>query len=469
MVRTVVATARIPTKFEVISNPEWFAATFLKIQDKSKALIPLQWNPIQRKLMGSLASRNLVLKSRQVGITTAIQAEAFRRAVTSSQAILTLSHDSDSTELLRLMQDRYYDNCWMEGAQPARKYANASLTTYPEYDSTTAIGTAGNLKIGRGSTWTFLHGSEVAFWKDAESIIAGALQGGDPQVILESTPNGASGYFYELCMEALAGRGAWKLHFFPWWEDPTYAIPLEPGEVLTFAEDEMYLIERHNLGADQIKWRRSKQQELKRLFKQEYPEDPVSCFLTSGDSYFGEILEGVFTAPSGATYQPGHVYTMGLDWGQSSDFTFAPVFDRTTNVQVDFLHINHQPWKEMRRRIRNLYTKWHCQVAKAEVNSIGSVNVEELQADGLYIEPFETSNESKGKLMGDYYDRLENGLKLMDWGVQKSEHYSFVATQLPSGVWRLAGKDNSHDDTVIGDALGATARMQPLKARSFGR
>jgi len=31
----------------------------------------------------------------------------------------------------------------------------------------------------------------VAFWKDAEKIVAGAMQGGNPMVILESTLNGA--------------------------------------------------------------------------------------------------------------------------------------------------------------------------------------------------------------------------------------------------------------------------------------
>ena len=62
---------------------------------------------------------------------------------------------------------------------------------------------AGSLETGRGSTYSDFHGSEVAFWKDAEHIIAGALQGGNPDCVLESTQNGAMGYFYDLFMAGM--------------------------------------------------------------------------------------------------------------------------------------------------------------------------------------------------------------------------------------------------------------------------
>jgi hypothetical protein len=461
---------RVPSPREVVSDSELFASSFLHVQDKQKALVPFKWNPVQRKLHHNRTGRDLILKARQMGMTTYLQGELFRRAVTSPRTTLTLTQDADATEKLRLMADRFYQHCDFNGIKPQRKYANSSMATYPEFDSTVAISTAGKLSVGRGSTFTDIHGSEVAFWPDAEKILAGALQAGNPDVVLESTPNGASGWFYELSMESLSGRGVWKLHFFPWWEDPTYIQRLEADEVMEFTDEESLLVAKHGLSAEQIKWRRNKKSELKRLFTQEYPEDPVTCFLTSGDSYFPvEILSMAFTAPFGATYDPTHIYTAGLDFGQSNDFTYMPIIDRTANVQVDYLYVNRQPWAEQRRKIKNMYLKWHVATLLAEKNSIGSVNIEELQADFVNVTPFETTNESKGKLIGDYYDALENGLKLLDWDVQKAEHYAFVATQLPSGVWRLAAKGDGHDDTVLGNAMAIGARMQALKARSFRR
>ena len=70
--------------------------------------------------------------------------------------------------------------------KPLRKYSNSSLATYPEFDSTSIIATAGSKEAGRGDTYTDFHGSEVAFWPDAEKIIAGAMQGGSPDVILRA-------------------------------------------------------------------------------------------------------------------------------------------------------------------------------------------------------------------------------------------------------------------------------------------
>jgi hypothetical protein len=457
-----------PTPAQVAADPELFAATFLRIKNKKKQLVPLTWNPVQRTLHHSRTGRDLVLKARQMGITTYVQGELFRRAVTSSRGTLTLSHDADATAKLRLMADTFWKHCRFNGIQPRRERDNASLTTYPDYDSVVAIATAGNKQAGRGDSFTDIHGSEVAFWPDAESILAGAMQAGEPDIILESTANGAQGYFYNLCMEALARRGVWKLHFQAWWDDPTYTIPT--SETLIYTDEEEKLVAKHNLTASQIAWRRAKQAELKGKFPQEYAEDPVSCFLTSGNGYFADILTSeTFMAPGGATYQPSHTYTAGLDFGQSNDFTYMPIFDRTANVQVDYLYINKQPWREQRRRIKNLNNKWHCSTVLAEANSIGSVNIEELQADFVPVEPFDTTNESKSRIAAQYYDYLENGLRLLDWDVQRSEHYSFVSTQLPSGVWRLAAAGNGHDDTVMGNMLGMAARLQPNRGRSLGR
>jgi hypothetical protein len=282
------------------------------------------------------------------------------------------------------------------------------------------------------------------------------MQGGNPDVVLESTPNGAQGYFYELCMEALDGNSIWALHFYPWWWDDAYRIELEPGEVIAYTEDEQRLVDKHKLSPEQIKWRRQKQKELKGLFIQEYPEDPVSCFLTSGNSYFGD-LECVFTAPPNAQYIEGHRYEAGLDFAQTNDYLSMTVLDFTAKEQVDLLHINKLSWKEERARVGQMYKKWHLNSLLAESNSIGSVNIEAMQEMGMVVLPFETNNASKAEVMSNWNDALHSGWKLLDNEVQKHELRIFVAVQLPSGVWRLAAEGDGHDDTVISGALAYEA------------
>ena len=437
------------TERQAINNPPDFARVFLRILDKEKNLVPFQWNRAQAHFHANRTGRDLILKARQLGFSTYVQGEMFRRTVTSTQTTITLAHDAETTQKLRRMADRFYEHCKFGSIQPLRKYANATLATYPEFDSTATIATAGNVETGRGDTYTEMHGSEVAFWKDAERIVAGAMQGGSPQVTLESTPNGAQGFFYDKCMEALSGDSIWRLHFYPWWWDDDYRIDTES---LAYTDEEAALVKKHGLDSSQIQWRREKVKELGRLFTQEYPEDAVSCFLTSGNSYFGD-LSGVFTAPADAEYIEGHEYIAGLDFGQT-DFTAMPVFDKTTKQQVDLLHINKTEWSEQRRRIKQVYDKWHLQNVLAEKNSIGAVNIEALRDIGVYATPFETTNESKSAIMSNMHELLHQGWKLLDIPVQKHEFNTFVSSQLPSGAWRLAAEGDGHDDTVMACAIG---------------
>ena len=492
----------VATPIQVANDPELFADKFLKILDKSKELVPLRWNKAQAHFHANRTGRDLILKARQLGFSTYVQGEMYHRTVTGTRTTITLAHDDETTQKMRIMSDRFHEHCKFNNIQPSRKYANASMTTYPEFDSVVTIGTAGNVKKGRGDTYTDFHGSEVAFWPDAEQIVAGAMQGGNPSVILESTPNGAQGYFYELCMEAMRGDSIWTLHFYPWWWDEQYKIELEPGEEIKYTQEEALLVETHDLTPEQIKWRRYKKRELRNYFPQEYPEDPVTCFLTSGNSFFGD-LTGVFTAPLNPVYDPEHEYVAGMDFGQSTDYTALPVLDKTVKRQVDLLHINKLKWGEQRNRAKNTIMKWShmlcasghitvgvwnketekiytvgekCPTCDAKItlvrtprfagekNSIGSVNIEAFMNMGLSVQMFETNNETKSDMMSGLYEGIHtNGWRLQDHPVLRHEMYNFVSKQLPSGVWRLAADGEGHDDTVMGLGIAHWVASVPLQ------
>lgn len=432
----------------------------MKVLDKNKNLVPFLWNKAQIDFHYKRTGRDLLLKARQLGFSTYVQGEIFRRSIKSTRTSITLAHDADTTQKLRLMADRFWEN---HNPRVERKFANASMTTYPKNNSVVSVATAGSLHAGRGDTYTDFHGSEVAFWPDAEKIVVGALQGGNPDAILESTPNGAQGYFYELAMEAIRNKGVWKLHFYPWWWDTSYRIHLANNEEIKYSDEEKELVKKHSLTPEQIKWRRFKQKELKGMFIQEYPEDPITCFLTSGNSYFGNI-SNCFKAPLNTRYEEGHKYFGGLDFGQSNDFTVLIVLDKTTKCMVDILRINKLEWKEIRKRIKEVYLKWHLQNIHAEKNSIGSVNIEEMVADGMKVIPFETNNESKAYIMSELYEALHtNGWQLQDDPVLRHEMNTFISSQLPSGIWRLAAEGDGHDDTVMGLGIAHYAATIPMQ------
>lgn len=437
---------------------EQFAAAYIEILDKEKRRVRLRYNAIQRALMSNLTGADIVVKYRQGGVSTGIQGRHKRRALTETVTLVTVAHDQDTTDYLRRMAAGMYNR--IEADKPERKRDNARLTTYTN-GSEVVIKKAGSKEGGRGLTFTEVHGSEVAFWPDTENLVAGLLEAGNPRIILESTPNGAQGYFYELCMEAIEGRNRYKLHFFPWWVHEEYRLSLEAGEALDYVDEELALIKKHGLTAEQIKWRRNKIRDIKHKFPQEYPEDVRECFLRSGLGYFGAI-DHVFVIPYGPDYDASHRYVAGLDFGQQQDFTVLVVIDKTTLRQVDMLRVNRTSWADIRGRIRAMCKKWNVDLMFAESNSIGAGQIEamleEFYADGKLrtaIRKFETTAVSKPPLMSSLYSALhEAGLLLLDDSTMKHEFGAAIAKQTQKG-WTIESPRDAegHGDTVIAAAL----------------
>lgn len=454
-------------------SPQGFAAKYLKIitddpNSGGEIIIPLIYKPAQVDFMSKRTGRDLVLKARQLGFSTCIQADLYRAATTGTATTLTICQDDDLTKRMRRMADTFWQH---DSRNVQRHFSNATESSYPAYNSSATIITVGGKAIakrkGRGGSNSHIHGSEVAFWPDAESVLAGALQAGKPRVVLESTPNGASGFFFELCMEALDKRGQWRLHFYAWWHDPTYIAPVPDDFRLD--DEEAQLVARVleteglTLSPAQICWRRAKRRELKHLFAQEFAEDPINCFLLSGFGYFGNIAH-IWTAQFTDGPIAGHRYAAGLDFGQTRDYTVCSIIDVTTLQQVALLRVNRLPWAEMRRRALELCKHWGVTVLWAEGNSMGTTNIEELWAvqgalglDQLAINVFTTDNTNKASIMSALHESFQhpNGVRLLPIPEQRAEFQAFEARQSKTGAWILSAPDveSAHDDCVVATAL----------------
>ena len=189
--------ARQTTAQEAVA-PESIHA-HLYIIDKNDALIRYQHNRLQRHLFakGNLAGRDLVLKYRQGGMSTAFVAENFVKARTQRARIGTMAHDNETTQKLRRMAQVLWENLPAH-LQPERGLDNARTTSYKDTGSEITIATAGSAHIGVGGTYPGgFHGSEVSRWKDAARIMSGLMQGIPlhAPIVMESTANGAHGWF----------------------------------------------------------------------------------------------------------------------------------------------------------------------------------------------------------------------------------------------------------------------------------
>jgi hypothetical protein len=464
------ASSRIPAGL----TDEEFAARYLWIQvaldDGSKEARPFVYNRMQRHLMANLTGQDIVVKYRQGGVSTAYQGRLNRRAWTETVSVATLAHDDATTQRLRRMS-RFFWQSLPADVRPARQYDNAWLTMYPGTQSEVVIQKAGTTTGGRGFTLSEAHLSEAAFYADLESILTGLAEAGRPRLLLESTPNGAQGYFYQLTMGGVKEENNWKIHFYQWWWDDRNRIPLEEGEVLKYEDDEEKLVREHGLTPEQIKWRRKKKLDLPRTFEQEYPEDIETCFLKSGFGYFGDLSKAFRIKPGSRKPIPGHRYVAGLDFGQQTDFTALSIIDADEKEEVEVFRVNRMSWEEMRRRVRERCAIWRPQLLYGEKNAMGSTNLEALRNefadDGLGdvgIRGFDMTPVSKPPLMASLYSAIhELGLGLYDDPVHRDEFNSAIAKQTQRG-WTVESprdrnksgdydEQSGHGDTVVASAL----------------
>ncbi len=264
------------------------AEKLLRVRTRDGRAAPLKANAAQREFEWNRGQRNIVLKARQLGLTTWTAARFFLRTITHPGTLtLQVAHTQDAAEEIFRIVRRFYD--WL----PERLRTTALRTSqsntrqivFPEIDAQYRVVTAGDRNAGRGMTAQNLHCSELARWPgDPAETLAGlrASLSPDAEVILESTPEGVGGCFHEEWLKA--HETGTTRHFFPWWMEPRYtAAEVDPA---TLTDEERGLMRRTGLTLGQIGFRRQIRAGFKGLAQQEYAEDAESCFLASGESIF---------------------------------------------------------------------------------------------------------------------------------------------------------------------------------------
>jgi Terminase RNaseH-like domain len=268
----------------------FYAPRCLKIRTKSGGVEPLRLNAAQQYLHKQLEDqrkrtgkvRALVLKGRQQGVSTYTEGRFFHLCThrRGTRAFI-LTHMDEATANLFGMAKRFYDHC-PEVVRPSLAASNAKELVFNVLDSGYKVGTAGSKGTGRGQTIQLFHGSEIGFWPNAATHVAGALQAvpDEPgtEIILESTSNGRQGLFFEMCDAAMRGEGDYILVFIPWFWQPEYRKPVPAG--FTCNPDELAYQAAYGLDLEQMVWRRAKIVELNGIhnFRREYPATAAEAF-----------------------------------------------------------------------------------------------------------------------------------------------------------------------------------------------
>ena len=312
---------------------EFYAAELLKIRPKAGALAPFIFNPAQRALHQKLEAqkaktgrvRVIVLKARQMGISTYVAAR-FYKATTASPGLRTqiIGHEKPASRNLFNLVKRFHDNMPAERKQSVGTN-NADELVFDAIDSGYLVSVATLEGSGRSSTAQFLHASEAAFWESLQEQLSALVQTipdlDGTEIIIETTGNQFGDEFHQLWRRAEAGDSEFMPVFLPWSIDPTYRTRL-PDDFSMTAEEKT-IAEQHNLDAEQIMWRRNKISQLGSVdhFKREYPLIPDEAFMASAfDSFITSDI--VLAARKTRDIEPYGPLLIGVDpAGQGDDAT----------------------------------------------------------------------------------------------------------------------------------------------------
>lgn len=307
-----------------------YAAKCLRIRTKAGGVEPLKLNDAQiyihkrieeqREKTGRV--RAIILKGRQQGCSTYTEGRFYWR-VTHSRGVraFILTQEEEATNNLFDIANRYHENC-PSPVKPSTGASNAKELYFDKLDSGYKVGTAGNKAVGRSSTIQLFHGSEVAFWPNAQQHAAGILQAipdePNTEVVLESTANGIGNYYHQQWQAAESGQSDFIAIFVPWYWQKEYTREL-PADFKATAEEIEYQ-QAYGLTLGQIMWRRMKIVELKdeNLFKQEYPATASEAFQVSGADPFIKP-ETVLKARKGVIDDRVGAIVMGVDPARFGD------------------------------------------------------------------------------------------------------------------------------------------------------
>jgi hypothetical protein len=297
----------------------------LWITTKAGQFVPLEINFTQRYILniikklwkGGKPIRMLILKARQEGVSTLIEAIIY--CIISTKENLSggiVADDKDGANHLFNMSKLYYENT--EGhLKPEIERSNRKELKFKDRRSVINIHTANEPNAVRKYTYRIVHLSEFCMFPYPNELMV-ALSQTVPELpqtlmVIETTAKGkgkkliegrkgnGSAYFHKEWVKAKKGETDWIPVFIPWFWDKDYQFPIyldsEREEIKkTLDPEEKVLLETINeltgkpVTLENIKWRRyyikNKCGGDVEKFHQEYPSTDEEAFVSGGRPRF---------------------------------------------------------------------------------------------------------------------------------------------------------------------------------------
>lgn len=287
--------------FDLVNNPYWRINHLYSIVNKQGQKVKFNLNWAQQRLYEDVWYCNIILKARQLGISTFVCLLFLDRCLfNSNMSAGIIAHTLEDAQQMFRRVKFAYDS--LPDEIKSYRTANTDTAQMLQFNNGSSIRVGTSL---RSSTFQYLHISEFgkicAKYPDkAEEIVTGSLNtvAEGQYIFIESTAEGRSGYFYDMCKKAQAkdpknlSKLDFKFHFYPWWRDPSYKsgtrIPLNQEMYDYFVHLKSLGIE---LDEQQQNWYAIKAETQQDNMMREYPSLPEESWAQSNEGlYYGKLI-----------------------------------------------------------------------------------------------------------------------------------------------------------------------------------
>ena len=282
-----------------LGDPLWRINNLYWIRDKAGNKVKFKLNWAQEQLYHNMHNCNIILKARQLGMSTFICILFLDRILFNSDTAAGLiAHTRDDAEQLFKRIKYAFDNL----SEPMRNHFAPNTDSAKEL----VFSNGSSIRVGtslRSATLQYLHISELGkiaamYPEKAREIRTGALntvQAGQ-HIFIESTAEGQSGEFYDMCQESqkIQAMGQmltpldFKFFFFPWWKcteyEFEYSVQINADMQAYFEE----LEHKHGivLSLPQKNWYVRKANQQRDDMFREYPSTPEEAFLVANEGKY---------------------------------------------------------------------------------------------------------------------------------------------------------------------------------------
>jgi hypothetical protein len=269
-----------------------------RIIDKNSNSIPFRLNAVQMAVLEGMHTRNLILKARQLGMSTfavlyLLDCVLWGDNISAGIVSYSLEH---AQHIFKKIIGHALDT-FPKKLQP---YVGITQRSAREI----SFANRSSLRVDttlRGGSYPLVLVSEFGKTcarnpQKAEEVITGTLQAvpANGTVIIESTAEGSDGFFADMVTNAnqLDQRHLtsldYKLFFFPWFDDPSYKMdePIEYGVELTDYFNSVTKETGRIITQPQRNWYALQSRLLGDKIKQEFPSTIGEAFQSSSDAYY---------------------------------------------------------------------------------------------------------------------------------------------------------------------------------------